>query len=331
MQGNIAFLPRPTGDQGNISVGVAVVQQEARALSLLADTLDFNFDLAVRAILATEGRLVVTGMGKAGHVGRKIAATLSSTGSPAFFIHPAEAAHGDLGMVQKNDTLLALSNSGATAELLVLVKHMRGLGAKVLAITARQKSSLAKFADVTVMLPNVEEACPEGIAPTTSSTMMLALGDALAIAAMQSRGFSRADLMQLHPGGSIGWRSQLVERVIRHDLPMPLAGLRTPLRDVVLKMTEVGKGVAGIIDNDGLLVGIITDGDLRRGFETILLSPAEDVMTRNPKTIAANATIGEAAALMADAKITVVFVTDPEKPGRPVGVVHIHDLALIGS
>jgi arabinose-5-phosphate isomerase len=330
MQRNIAFLPPAVNDHRNRSVGISVIQQEAVALTLLANGLDLHFDLAVRAILATGGRVAVTGMGKAGHVGRKIAATLSSTGSPAFFIHPSEAAHGDMGMVQKGDTLLALSNSGATSELLLLARHAAAIGATVVAITGRPDSPLAKYADVTVLLPKVEEACPEGIAPTTSSTMMIALGDALAIATMQARGFSRADLMQLHPGGSIGWRSQLVERLIRSDLPLPLAGRQTSLHDVVLKMTEAGKGIAGIVDDDGLLVGVITDGDLRRGFEQILSSPAEQVMTRNPRTVVANATIGEAALLMADAKITVIFVTDPNVPGRPVGVVHIHDLAMIG-
>jgi arabinose-5-phosphate isomerase len=330
MQGNIAFLPRVVNDQNNRSVGVSVIQQEAIALTLLANCLDRNFDLAIRAILATSGRLAVTGMGKAGHVGRKIAATLSSTGTPAFFIHPSEAAHGDMGMVQKGDTLIALSNSGATSELLLLARHAAKIGVVVLAITGRAGAPLSKYADVTILLPEVEEACPEGIAPTTSSTMMLALGDALAIAAMQARGFSRAELMQLHPGGSIGWRAQPVERLIRTDLPLPLAGRQTSLHDVVLKMTEAGKGVAGIVDDDGLLVGVITDGDLRRGFETILSSPAERVMTVNPRTISADATIGEAAVLMADDKITVIFVTDPKVPGRPVGVVHIHDLAMIG-
>jgi arabinose-5-phosphate isomerase len=330
MQGNIAFLPRAVNDQSNRSVGVSVVQQEAVALTLLANSLDINFDLTVRAVLATSGRVAVTGMGKAGHVGRKIAATLSSTGSPSFFIHPSEAAHGDMGMVQKGDTLLALSNSGATAELLLLARHAASIGATVVAIVGRTNSMLAKYANVAIVLPEVGEACPEGIAPTTSSTMMIALGDAIAIATMQARGFSRAELMQLHPGGSIGWRSQLVERLIRVDLPLPLAGRRTSLHDVVLKMTEAGKGVAGIVDDNGLLVGIITDGDLRRGFETILSSPAEQVMTRNPRTIRADATIGEAAILMADDKITVIFVTDPNVPGRPVGVVHIHDLAMIG-
>ena len=330
MSASIAFLPAATDEPRHRATGVSVVQQEAQALVLLADSLDSSFDLAVHEILATNGRLVVTGMGKAGHVGRKIAATLSSTGSPAFFIHPVEAAHGDLGMVRKNDTLLVLSNSGATPELLPLVRHMRAIGSTVLAVTGRRTSPLSKYADVTLLLPEVEEACPQGIAPTTSSTMMLALGDALAIAAMQARGFSRADLMQLHPGGSIGWRSQPVERLIRRDLPLPLVARDTTLHDVVLKMTAAGKGVAGVVDEEGMLVGAITDGDLRRGFESILSSPAEQVMTRNPKTLTANATIGEAAALMADARITVVFVTDQHAPGRPVGVVHIHDLAMIG-
>jgi arabinose-5-phosphate isomerase len=330
MQRNVAFAPVTGDDQRNRSVGVSVIRQEANALALLADSLDMNFDLAVRAILATNGRVVVSGMGKAGHVGRKIAATLSSTGSPAIFIHPAEASHGDLGMVQRSDTLLALSNSGATTELLPIVRHMRAIAATVVAVTGRQPSPLSRYADVTVLLPEVNEACPEGIAPTTSSTMMLALGDALAIAAMQARGFTRADLMLLHPGGSIGWRSQPVERLIRYNLPLPLVTPDTSLHDVILKITEGGKGIAGIIDEKGLLIGVITDGDLRRVFEANLASTAGQVMSRQPRTVPANATIGDAAALMADAKITVIFVTDPQIEDRPIGLVHVHDLAMIG-
>ncbi|MEN2786369.1 SIS domain-containing protein [Sphingomonas qilianensis] len=307
-----------------------MIRCEAAALTLLADQLDGAFDLAVQHILTTSGRVIVSGMGKAGHVGRKIAATLSATGSPAFFIHPSEAAHGDLGMLKNNDTVLALSNSGSTPEVLLVVRHMLAAGVPVIAITGNGASPLAKIADVALVLPAVAEACPEGIAPTTSSTMKLALGDALAIATMRARGFSRAELARLHPGGSIGWRTQPVARLIRHDFPLPLATCGTSLHDVILKMTEAGKGVAGIVDDAGLLLGVITDGDLRRGFASILSSSADQVMTRNPKTVTTNTTIGDAAALMAEARINVVFVTDPKVEGRPVGVIHLHDLAMIG-
>jgi len=330
MSAKIAFLPETVEDLTRRADGAAVIRQEAEALALLAEGLDVAFDLAVRQILGTSGRLIVSGMGKAGHVGRKVAATLAATGSPAFFVHPSEAAHGDLGMVQPCDVLLVLSNSGATPELLPIVRHMVAIGAPVILITAKGTSPLAKYAGVVLLLPPVEEACPEGIAPTTSSTMMLALGDALAIAAMRARGFSRGDVMQLHPGGSIGWRAQPVDRLFRRDFSLPLVEDDTPLRDVILKMTATGKGIAGVVDQAGALIGVITDGDLRRGFETMLSTPARDIMTRNPKTLPGGATIGDAAALMAEARITVVFVMSREAPEKPVGVIHVHDLAMIG-
>lgn len=317
------------GRTGHHVAGRSVIEQERAALDALAAGLDHSFDLAVQRILDTRGRLVVAGVGKAGHIGRKIAATFSATGSPAFFLHPGEAAHGDLGMVQAGDTLVVLSKSGATLELTPLLRHARAIGAGVLAVTGERQSVLAGYADVALLLPPVAEACPHGIAPTTSSTMMLAMGDALAIATMHARGVSRADLIRLHPGGSIGWRSQAVERLIRRDLPLPLVKRDTSLHDVVLKMTQAGNGVAGVVDDAGLLIGVITDGDLRRGFTTILSSPAEEVMTAHPKMLAATATIADAAALMAEAKVTVLFVTDPHAPRRPVGIVHIHDLAVI--
>ncbi|MBC9035106.1 KpsF/GutQ family sugar-phosphate isomerase [Sphingomonas sp. JC676] len=326
---SLALPPITIDDQCNRAVGVSVIQQAAGALTLLADSLDISFDLAVRAILATRGRVITTGMGKAGHIGRKVAATLSSTGSPAIFVHPGEAAHGDLGVVQNTDSLLVLSNSGATIELLPLLHHVRSLGLPVLAITSQRSSLLATYADITMLLPEVDEACPEGIAPTTSSTMMLALGDALAIATMNARGFSRTELTGLHPGGAIGWRSQPIGRLIRNGSPLPLAALDTPLQDVIAQMTEASKGAAGIVDPNGILIGVITDGDLRRGFDAIPSCSAEQVMTRNPKTVAANVTVGDAAALMAEARITVIFVTDPVLAGRPIGLVHLLDLVML--
>lgn len=326
----VAPQPTPIDDQRHRAVGVSVIEQAAGALTRLATGLDINFDLAVRAILATRGKVITTGMGKAGHIGRKIAATLSSTGSPAIFVHPGEAAHGDLGVVQNTDSLLVLSNSGATIELSPLLRHARSLGLTVLAITSERSSRLANYADITMLLPEVDEACPEGIAPTTSSTMMLALGDALAVAAMNARGFSRAELTGLHPGGAIGWRSQPIGRLVRNGSPLPLAARDTPLQDVIILMTEAGKGAAGIVDANGILIGIITDGDLRRGFDANPSGSAEQVMTRNPKMAAANVTVGDAAALMAEARITVIFVTDPDVTGRPIGLVHLHDLVMLG-
>lgn len=311
-----------------LDAGIAVIQQETRGLSQLAQSLDERFADAVRLITETTGRVVVAGMGKSGHICRKIAATLSATGSPSFFLHPAEASHGDLGALQQGDTLLMLSNSGSTPELRALVNYALERGMPMIAIASAPRSWLIQAADVGLILPKVAEACPERIAPTTSSTMMLAMGDALAVAAMRSRGVSRDDLVGWHPGGNIGRDAMPVSAVLRQGDPLPLVAAHAGMRDVVIEMTSVGKGVAGVVDGQGDLVGIITDGDLRRAFDRMLTANATEIMTPAPKTVCARTTVAEARKLMTDARITVMFVMDPDWPTRPAAVLHIHDLAM---
>ncbi len=310
-----------------LGAGRDVIEREARALRNLHDSLDDHFIEAVRLILRTPERVIVAGIGKSGHIGRKAAATLASTGTPAFFLHAAEAAHGDLGMIGPHDTLLILSNSGSSPEIRPLLLHAKHLGTPVIGIASRRDSPLGQLADILITLPIEEEACPEGIAPTTSTTMMLALADALAVTVMRERGVARHDIARLHPGGNIGYRLASVDDLIDRTTPLPLVRENAPLRDVVLEMTSVGKGVAGVVDADGMLVGIITDGDLRRGIDQVLIARAEDVMTRAPITVASGTTVEDVHSLMIHAKITVVFVMDILTPRRPIGIVHIHDLA----
>jgi arabinose-5-phosphate isomerase len=309
--------------------GLAVIRQEAEGLLELADQLDDGFSEAVAQIVSTQGRVIVAGMGKSGHVGRKIAATLSATGSSAFFVHPAEASHGDLGLLKSVDTMLILSNSGETSELRPLIAYAKSIGTPIIGVASDGQSLLMREANIRIRLPKLPEACPELIAPTTSTTMMLAVGDALAIAAMRERGISRVELMQWHPGGSIGWRLLPVDSMLRRAGPLPLVTRSTGMRDVVLEMTSTGKGAAGVVDDEGNLIGIITDGDLRRSFDKMLIATAGEIMTASPKTVPSGTRIEEVAALMTDAKITVVFVMKAEDPRKPAGVIHIHDIASV--
>lgn len=309
--------------------GLTVIRQEAEGLLQLADQLDDGFGQSVSQIVNTRGRVIVAGMGKSGHVGRKIAATLSATGSPAFFVHPAEASHGDLGLLKSIDTMLILSNSGATSELRPLIAYAKSIGAPIIGVASDSNSLLMREADFRITLPQIPEACPELIAPTTSTTMMLAVGDALAIAAMRERGISRVELLQWHPGGAIGWRMLPVDSMLRTAGSLPLVTRATGMRDVVLEMTSTGKGVAGVVDDEGNLIGIITDGDLRRSFDRMLIATAGEIMTASPKTVKSGTRIEDALTLMSEAKITVVFVMQADDPRKPAGVLHIHDIATV--
>lgn len=309
-----------------IETGRAVVRKEAEALGLLASSLDERFEAAISLILATEGRVIVTGMGKSGHIGRKVSATLAATGTASFFLHSSEAAHGDLGMVMPGDTLLILSNSGFTRELRPLIGYARRFAIPIIAIVSRLDSPLAKAASIILPLPQTPEACPARIAPTTSTSMTLALGDALAIAAMGKRGVTKTELAMWHPGGEIGSRLAPIEEIIELDDPLPLIGLDAPMRDVVFEMTSGGKGVAAVVDDGGALVGVITDGDLRRAFDQVLTARARDIMTPAPITVPRGAPVEEVLALMNARKVTVLFVTETNDPTRPIGVAHIHDL-----
>ena len=304
----------------------------ATGLQALAASLDSRFDRALDLLAAIEGRVVVTGMGKSGHIARKIAATLASTGTPALFVHPAEASHGDLGMIAERDGVIALSNSGSTAEMGHIVAHAKRFQLPLIAITSRGESAFAEAADAALILPKVQEACPVGMAPTTSTTMMLALGDALAVALMERRGFTATDFHALHPGGQLGQQLRRVTELMHTGSGMPLVTLGRPMNEAIIEMTGKSLGCVGVVDGAGLLVGIVTDGDLRRHMAPDLLDqPVEQVMTRGPRTVRPQATIAEALGLMAakDRRpITSLFVVEE---GKPVGLLHMHDCLRAGA
>lgn len=327
-KGGIAAAAR--SDASIIGRGRAVIETEAAALAQLSSLLDDNFALAADLILETRGRIVVTGMGKSGHIGRKIAATLASTGTPAIFVHPAEAAHGDLGMLMAGDALIVMSNSGATSELKTILRHAKTIGCPIIGIAAQPDSPVMHAADVKLALPAAREACPANIAPTTSTTLMLALGDALAIAVMGVRGISREGLKALHPGGVIGSRLLPVNEFMHKGDMMPLVPASMPMREVVVAITQKSFGIAGVVDADGKLVGVITDGDLRRHVERLLMSTAADVMTVGPKTIPEGTYAEDALTLMNANRITALFVMRHDAPEQPIGLVHIHDFSRLG-
>jgi arabinose-5-phosphate isomerase len=310
--------------------GRQVLKAEIDALTQLEAGLDESFSAAVALLEATGGRIVVTGMGKSGHVARKIAATLSATGSAAIFIHPAEAAHGDLGMVQTGDTLIVLSNSGSTPELTPVMQHCRNLRIRIIGIASRRDSPVMQAADVRLLLPQVREACPSNIAPTSSTAMMLALGDALAMALMDVRGVARDSIKLLHPGGAIGLRLTAVKDIMHGGISLPLVRPETPMRDVIMTMTSMGFGAAGVVNDFGRLVGVITDGDLRRHVGDLGNGIAADVMTANPKTVPPHTLAEDALMVMNDNKITTVFVMEDDRPEYPAGIVHIHDFVRFG-
>ncbi|WP_243730834.1 SIS domain-containing protein [Rubellimicrobium sp. CFH 75288] len=308
-----------------------VIREEGEALRRLADALDEGFDRAVALCLGAQGRVILSGMGKSGHVARKIAATLASTGTPAHFVHPAEASHGDLGMMLRGDVVLCLSNSGETPELADLVAHTRRFGIPLLAVTARADSALGRAADAVLALPAVPEACGGGFVPTTSTTMMLALGDALAVALMEARAFTPEAFRLFHPGGRLGARLTRVADLMHRGDAVPLVGEDAPMAEALLVMSGRGFGVTGVTDAAGRLCGVITDGDLRRHMAGLLEHRAGEVMTRHPRTIAPDALAEEAVGAMNAHRITCLFVTDPAEPDRALGLVHLHDCLRAGA
>jgi arabinose-5-phosphate isomerase len=317
----------------HLRMGRRVFELEAAALSRCAASLDAAFAEACELVLATRGRVVTTGMGKSGHVARKIAATLASTGTPAVFVHPSEASHGDLGMVAEGDLVLALSNSGETPELADLITYTRRFAIPLVGLVGRAPSTLADQGDVALVLPALEEACPIGLAPTTSTTAMMAMGDALAAAVLAAKGFDREDFAVFHPGGKLGARLVRVRDIMHGGAEMPLIGPHRPMADAVVEMTAKRLGCVGVIDA-GRLVGIVTDGDLRRHLdrEAFLTTPVREVMTAAPRTVQADALAAEALALMTEVEphVTQLFVRGGRDDEAPVGVVHLHDCLHAG-
>ena len=330
--------PKPaqiTSDRAQAAIASALRTLEAEGSGVdalaaaLRDGLGTAFAAAVDLIRAAQGRVIVTGMGKSGHVARKIASTLASTGTPAFFVHPSEASHGDLGMIANNDVILALSWSGETAELKNIADYSRRHAIKLIAMTAICESTLAKVADVVLSLPQAREACPHNLAPTTSSLVQLALGDALAIALLESHGFTAVDFGLLHPGGKLGTLLKAVRDLMHTGATMPLSPFGTRMSEAILEMTAKGFGCVGVTDARGLLVGIITDGDLRRHMRDNLLDArVEDVMTRAPKTVRPDQLLSETLDILNVMKVTALFAVEA---GKPVGVIHVHDLLRAGT
>ena len=312
-----------------LTTGRRVIRREAGALDALAGSLGESFAAAVSLLMSAKGRVIVSGMGKSGHVGAKIASTFASTGTLAQFVHPAEASHGDLGMIGPGDAVLMLSNSGETRELADMILHTRRRGIPLIGMASRPGSTLLKSADVALVLPPVEEACPMGLAPTTSTTMMLALGDALAVALMERRGFNRDQYKDFHPGGSLGAALMTVADLMHTGDAMPLVAETATVDEAVQVMSAKRFGCTGVTDGAGHLTGILTDGDMRRRFgENLSGKAVTAAMTKGPKTVAATALASEALALLNRAQITTLFVVDGS--GKPVGLLHIHDCLKAG-
>lgn len=317
-----------------MALGRSILAKEAAAVIELEQTLDGSFVAACSSICKdTVRQLVVTGLGKSGHIARKIAATFAATGTPAIFVHPSEAAHGDMGMIAKGDVLLVLSNSGNTPELQPVMKYAQRLGVPIIGIASGRTSKVVQSADIALILPDVKEACPWNIAPTTSTTMQVALGDALAITVMEMRGVTREDLRKLHPAGAIGLALTPVQEVMATDKDrLPLVSHQANMPETISVMTLGCFGLAGVLDDAGRVIGVITDGDLRRHFGTLETALAHEVMTRAARFISADMLADEALTFLNDNKINAAFVVEDASAGpqSPLGVIHIHDLLRLG-
>lgn len=315
----------PLLPQDDLTVARRVLNLEAEALHQLAQSLDESFEGAIDLLMQTTGRVIFSGIGKSGHIANKIASTFSSTGTPAFFVHPSEASHGDLGMITPQDVLIILSLSGGTAELSDMINYAKRFDISFIAITQRAESVLSKAAHHTLLLPSSPEACPMGLAPTTSTTLMLALGDALAVTLLKRKGFSERDFKRLHPGGHLGKKLLYVSDIMRPYIDLPLVFKGTLMSDALVVMTEKGFGCIGVLEKERSLIGIITDGDLRRHMNPSLLSQkVEEVMTPSPKTIFDSSFAVEALGLMNRKAITNLFVLE-QMTGHLVGLLRLHD------
>ncbi|MGQ4273522.1 KpsF/GutQ family sugar-phosphate isomerase [Terrihabitans sp. B22-R8] len=330
---SVPVLSRPAPEAGFDSASSArrTLRCEMEGLGGLAAALDGPLGKALDQavdVLGGATRVIVTGMGKSGHVGRKLAATFASTGTPSSFVHPAEASHGDLGMITAQDVVLALSWSGETVELRDMLHHTRRFKVKLIAMTSNPESALARNSDIALVLPKAPEACPHGLAPTTSTTMQLALGDALAVALLESRGFTPTDFQAFHPGGKLGASLMLVRDLMHRNEAVPLVDLGTPMSDAILAISTKSFGCVGVVSEDGRLAGIVTDGDLRRHMNPRLLErPIDEVMTRTPRIVGPDVMASAALEILNSAKIMALFVVEE---GRPVGIVHVHDLLRAG-
>lgn len=310
-----------------VCVGQKVLRTEAQALERMAQEMPEDFEAVVDLILSTTGRVIVAGVGKSGHIGRKISATLVSTGTPSHFMHATEASHGDMGMITKNDICLVISNSGETSELRDIVAYTRRFGIPMVAISSRADSTLMRAADYRLTLPAAPEACLIGMVPTTSTTLTLALGDALGVALMSQRNFQAEDFRTFHPGGSLGAQMATVSQLMHTSDALPLVATDAPMGDVLLEMTSKSFGIAGVVNEDGKLIGVISDGDLRRNMTGLMESTAGMVANSSPVTIAPDLLAVQALALMNDRKIAAIFAVEK---GIPVGVLHIHDCLRAG-
>jgi len=318
-----------------IDTARSVIRAEAEALDILADSLDETFRAAIDLLLNAQGRVIVTGIGKSGHIARKIAATLASTGTPAQFVHPAEASHGDLGMVTRSDVVLAISNSGEAPELANMVAFSRRFDIPLVGITKAPDSALGNQCDVVLRLPDLGEACGTGIVPTISTTLTLAMGDALAVALMKHRSFTAEHFRDFHPGGKLGALLMRVADLMHTGDKMPLVDMDTPMQEALIEISKKGFGVVGVMEPSGALAGIITDGDLRRHMSNRFLDlTARDVMTTSPRTIGPNVLAQEAVGIMngqdGGRSVTCLFVTKPDTNELPLGLIHIHDCLRVG-
>jgi len=305
-----------------------VVSIEAEALQDLAANIPEDFSATVEAILAAQGRVIVSGVGKSGHVGRKIAATLASTGTPAHFVHPAEASHGDLGMITGDDLCLLISNSGESSELADLISYARRFSIPVIGVSRRDESTLMRAADFKLLLPDAPEVCAVGKAPTTSTTLTMALGDALAVALMKARGFRAEDFSVFHPGGKLGAQLSFVRQLMHGEDTVPIVHQTTPMPETLITMTSGGFGVAVVIDDGGKLFGVVTDGDLRRNIDRLTEGTAGSVASTEPLTVGPEALAADALAQMNAGRITALLVVDEVR--KPIGILHLHDLLRAG-
>jgi len=317
-------------DDKIIESALRTIRIEKEALDNLEKSIDNQFVKAVKTIFQSKGKVIVTGIGKSGQVAHKIASTLSSTGTPAVYLHPADALHGDLGIISPDDVVIAISNSGETSEILSLIPYVKFVGVPLIAITGNERSTLARKSDILLLVKVEREACPLNLAPTASTTATMVLGDALAIALLELRGFTKEKFARLHPGGLLGRKLKLVKEIMHTGDRVPKVSVNASMREAILEMTSKGFGATTVVDEAGRIVGIITDGDLRRYIERgndLNNGRVEDAMTRNPKVISPDSLVGEALNLMEKYKIMVLPVVDDE--GKPIGIIHLHD--ILGS